>query len=360
MTRLPTAWVALGAVTVGVALALDALGLPTATLFGAMLVGLVVALRQPGRFTLRGWPVTAAHAVTGVALGGYLQSSSLESLASAWLPVLLVSVATLLLSLLAGWWMARATGLDAPTAALGMVAGGASGIIAMAGELRADDRVVAFMQYVRVLMIVIATPLLVAVFFGDHHAAASVRQHDEALLGAARAWPVVAAVAVAGAFAGRAIRLPAATLMGPLLLAAVLTLTLPEGSVEVPPLLREAAFAVVGLEVGLRFTVSLFRSLARLLAPVMLSVIGLSAACFGFAVLLDVTTDASLLDAYLATTPGGLYAVLAAAVGSGADATFVVGMQSLRLVVMVLVAPFAVRAMVAWMDRDRTAASPGR
>lgn len=355
MSRTATAWAALGAATAGAALALDALGLPSATLFGAMLVGLAVALRLPGRFALRGWPITTAHAVTGVLLGGYLQSSSLESLAGAWLPVLLVSVATLLLSLVAGWLMTRATDVDEPTAALGMVAGGASGIIAMASELGADDRIVAFMQYVRVLMIVIATPLLVAIFFGDHHAAVGVAEGGRPFLGAPQDWAITAAIAVAGAVAGRAIRLPAATLMGPLLLAAALTLALPAGTIEAPPLVRETAFALIGLQVGLRFTARLFRSLARLLGPLVLSVVALSAMCFGFAVLLDLTTDASLLDAYLATTPGGLYAVLAAAVGTGADTTFVVGVQSLRLIVMVLAAPFAVRAMLALQARGRAA-----
>jgi membrane AbrB-like protein len=350
------AWLALGAATVVVAVALDAVGLPSSTLFGALLLGLLVALRSPGRFELRGPGVTAAHATTGVVLGAYLQSSSLQSLADAWLPVLLVSSATLLLSLVAGALMARFTDVDEPTAALGMVAGGASGIIAMASELGADDRVVAFMQYVRVLAIVMATPLLVALLFGDHHAAAGAVADGGAFLGTAPDWAITAAVAAAGAVLGRVARLPAATLMGPLLLAAALTLALPPDSFTVPPLLREAAFAVIGLQVGLRFTAATFRQLARLVAPLLISVVALSVICFGFAVLLEMTTRASLLDAYLATTPGGLYAVLAAAVGTGADTTFVVGVQSIRLVVMVLVAPFAVRAMLRLQSRRRVPA----
>lgn len=353
MSRTLLAWVGLAAATVAATVALTALGLPSAAMFGAMVVGLAAALRLPGRFALPPRAVVAAQATTGVALGGYLQSSSLAALADAWLPVALISGATLLLSLAAGWWIARATDLDGPTAALGMVAGGASGIIAMADELGADDRAVAFMQYVRVLLIVLATPLLVALLWGDH-AGVAVAADDGPLLGAARDWAVLAAVAVVGALAGRTARLPAPTLMGPLLLAAGLTVTLPEGSVAVPPLLREAAFALIGLQVGLRFTVALFRLLARLLGPVVLSVAVLSAACFGFAALLALTTDATLLDAYLATTPGGLYVVLATAVSSGADVTFVVGMQSLRLVMMVLLAPVAVRALVAQLARTRT------
>src|SRR4051794_41422081 len=107
-----------------------------------------------------------AQAVTGVSLGVYVQSSSLNAVADAWLPVAAVSAATLVLSLLCGWALIRTVGLDPPTAALGMIAGGASGIVGMADELGADDRLVAVMQYLRVLVVVVLTPILVAVAFG--------------------------------------------------------------------------------------------------------------------------------------------------------------------------------------------------
>ena len=64
---------------------------------------------------------------------------------------------------------------------------------------------------------------------------------------------------------------------------------------------------------------------------------------FGPAVLLHLATDVSLRDTYLATTPGGIYAVLAVAFGAGADTTFILGVQGLRLLVVVLLAPLAVR-----------------
>jgi len=340
------AWTALAAATALAAVALDRLGLPSATLFAALVVGLLVALRLPGRFEIAEPPFAVAQAVTGVTLGCYLRSDSLSALAEAWLPVTVVSAATLLLCLLAGHAMARVSDVDEPTAALGMVAGGASGIVTMARELGADDRVVAFMQYARVLLIVLATPLLVALFFPGAHAAAPALSDSEPFLGRPLDWGATAAVALAGAGLGRLARLPAGLLLGPLLLAAGLTLALPDGSFAVPPLLREAAFALIGLQVGLRFTVATLRQLGRLLAPVLLSVVALVVACFGLAVVLHATSHASLLDAYLATTPGGLYVVLAAAVGTGADTTFVVAVQSLRLLVMVLLAPYAVRLLL--------------
>ena len=50
-------------------------------------------------------------------------------------------------------------------------------------------------------------------------------------------------------------------------------------------------------------------------------------------------TGATPLEGYLATTPGGIYAVLATAISSGVDVAFVVAVQVLRVIVMLLVAP---------------------
>jgi membrane AbrB-like protein len=110
--------------------------------------------------------------------------------------------------------------------------------------------------------------------------------------------------------------------------------------------LRETAFAVIGLRIGLRFTVATVRTVGRLLVPVIGCILGLLVACFGLAVALELTTSASLLDAYLATTPGGLYAVLAVAFGAGANTTFIIAVQGLRVLVMVLLAPVMVRWLV--------------
>jgi membrane AbrB-like protein len=318
-------------------------GVPSSYLFGALLVGLLVALARPDALVVPPLGFRAAQAVTGVALGAYLKSDALSAAAHAWAAVTLVSLGTLAVSLGCGLALARFTKLDRPTAALGTVAGGASGIVAMAGELHADDRLVAFMQYLRVLVVVSATPVLMGLVFPGHHAGSP----DTAggLLGDVEGWALTAALAPAGVVLARLTRLPAGALLGPMLLAGAVGLTLPDGF-TVPVLAREVAFAGIGLQVGLRFTLATVREVGSLLVPVLVGIVGLMAACFGLAILLDLTTSASLLDAYLATTPGGLYAVLAAAFGSGADTTFVLAVQTLRVLVMVLLAPALVRVLV--------------
>jgi membrane AbrB-like protein len=340
-----TRWAGLVAATLAAGLALDAASLPSPFLFGALLAGLAVALLAPARLAIPGAAFGAAQAAVGVALGAYLQSSSLSALGDDWLPVTLVSAATLAVSLGAGLVMARVSDVDRATAALGMVAGGASGIVTMARELGGDDRLVAFMQYLRVLIVVLLTPILVAVAFPGHHGGAAVAP-GVPVIGDARDWLLTVGLAVAGAATGRAVRLPAGTLLGPMILAGAVTLSAPERWFVVPALAQNAAFAVIGLQVGLRFTVETVRQTGRLLVPVLVSVAVLLAACFGLAIILDATTSASLLDAYLATTPGGVYAVLAVGVGAGANTTFIVAVQGLRVVVMVLLAPLVVRRLV--------------
>jgi len=157
--------------------------------------------------------------------------------------------------------------------------------------------------------------------------------------------------------------MPAPWLLGPLLLTSVLTLSGATSDVAVPALVREAGFALIGLYIGLGFERDTLRRIARLLLPVALSIAALLAASFGLAALLTLTADVPLLDAYLATTPGGLYAVLPIAYGSGADTTFVLAVQGLRLLAMIVAAPLVVRWLVRTPGARRSrpaAAGPPR
>jgi membrane AbrB-like protein len=321
-------------------------GVPSSYLFAAIVVGIAAALLLPGRLELPGALFPAGQAVAGVVVGTYLHTSTLAGLGTRWVPVVLVSLGTLGLTIAAGLLLARLAPVDRATASLGMVAGGASGIVAMAEDLGADDRLVAFMQYLRLALVVLATPLIVAVAFPGHAGGGGGGGHAP-LLGKPGGWAMTIAVAAAGVLVGPRLRLPAAAFLGPVLLAAVLTLSGALGGLSVPPLLRESAFAAIGLYIGLRFERETLRAIARLVVPVLVSIVALVAGCFALAWVLKLTAGVSLLNAYLATTPGGLYAVLPLAFGSGADAGFVLAVQGLRVLVMVLAAP----AVVRWLLR---------
>jgi membrane AbrB-like protein len=340
-------WLSLAALIAGGGWLGGRVGLPSSYLFAALLTGLALALLAPGRVTMPPAGFRVGQAITGVAIGTFLRSSTLTGLGTRWIAVVLVSLATLAVTTIAGLALARVTNLDRPTASLGMIAGGASGIVGMADELGGDDRLVAFMQYLRVLVISLITPLLAAAAFGTH--AQSGSAHSGAtgtIFGGVDGWLLTVGAGVVGAAIGPRLRLPAPALLGPLILTSVLSLSGATAGAQVPPLLREAGFALIGLRIGLGFERQTLREMARIALPVLAAIALLLVICFGFGWVLKVTAGVSLLDGYLATTPGGLYAVLPIAYGSGANATVVLAVQGLRLLAMMLAAPAIVHRLL--------------
>jgi uncharacterized protein len=334
-------------VLVGAALAgwlLDRTGVPSAALFGGLLAGLVRGLAGRRPLGVPRPAAAAAQAVVGVSIGALVDPETLAALGEDWLPVVLVTLATLLLTVGAGLLLRRQPGISPVTGAFAMIAGGASGITAMARDLGADDRMVAVLQYLRVVLIVVAMPVVATTVYGADPAAGTAVPAE-----AAPGWPAgllfTAGCAVVGVLLARLVRLPVPALLGPLLVAAAVDLGGLSGGAAVPGPVEAAAFLLIGLQVGLRFTVAGLRTVGRALLPALAVIVGLVVACAGLGLVLSAATGVSELDAYLATTPGGLYAVLATATGTGADATFVLAVQVLRLFVMLLAAPLIARRL---------------
>ena len=335
------------AAALAVTLALDVLDLPSPSLFGGLVAGLARGLVGRRRLTVPRPATTAAQGLIGVSIGALVDPETLEAIGRDWLPVLLVTVGTLLLSVLAGVVMRLQPDVTPVTGAFALIAGGASGITAMSRELGADERMVAVLQYLRVLLIVVLMPVTAASVFGADPGAGGTTVDA-----AGPGWPagvLVAAVCLlAGTPLARLLRIPVPTLLGPMLVAAVLDLGGLSGGADVPVPLETAAFLVIGLMVGLGFSRDGLRSVGRALPLALAVILGLIAACAGLGALLAATTGVGALDAYLATTPGGLYAVLATAQDSGAEVTFVLAVQVLRLFVMLLSAPLLAR----WLRRS--------
>jgi uncharacterized membrane protein AbrB (regulator of aidB expression) len=68
-------------------------------------------------------------------------------------------------------------------------------------------------------------------------------------------------------------------------------------------------------------------------------------------VLLAWATPVDGLTAYLATTPGGLFAVLSTAADAGSDVTYVLAVQLCRLLVILALTPLPARWLSARRDR---------
>ncbi|MEV5704753.1 AbrB family transcriptional regulator [Actinoallomurus sp. NPDC052274] len=318
--------------------------------FAAAMSGLVTG-QVPSRVN------RVSHAVLGVMIGASLSPVGLHRSAGAILPLVAVTVMTVVFSLAAGVVLHRVGRVDRATAFLGMVAGGSAAVVSCAEDLKADARMVAIMQYFRVGLVAATAPVLAGwlltspdVSVGPGNATQPAWHpisgpHQGAGL------VLVAVVAIAGAEAGSRLRLPSAGLLGPMLVAAALTMTGAASDFAPSGVLRSALFTIIGLDVGLRFTRSAITRMGRILPLALACTVAVSIACAAAAWILSRLAHIPLLDAYLATTPGGINAVLAAAATSHADISLISSVQSLRLFSMVLITPLLLRVTERWINR---------
>jgi membrane AbrB-like protein len=307
------------------------LGIPGASLFAGAVAGFWCAVKMT-KPRLHPFVRLVSLTIVGCAAGAMVDRDVLRLLAGE--PVLTGGgvALTLILTMAFGQLLLLSPHVDPLTAALSSVAGGASGVSAVAGELGADERIVLTVQYLRVVMVLASVPLIVPMLAPgpEHGIGATERQAS---------WAISGAVIVASVLLAKVVRFSASSLLVPLAIAAALSVSEVVVTAATPVPLQEAAFAAVGLMVGLSFdhqSISTLRTIAWL--AVTQSLLGMGA-CAVAAYFIARASDLSLLDAYLATTPGGLPAVLAAAVSSGANVGVITAMQVARVVASLVLAP---------------------
>ncbi|MEH3142914.1 MAG: AbrB family transcriptional regulator [Mycobacterium kyogaense] len=344
-------WTVLLAATVAVTVSLTVIGVPSAALFAALVVGIVLALTSAGPAGVPRKLGVAAQGVLGVYIGTMVQQDSLGTLGGHWPVVLAVAAGTLLLSVIAGALLGLRRDVTPLTGSLALVAGGASGLVAIARELGGDDRVVAVVQYLRVGLVTASMPVVVTLIY---HADKS--RADAGAVAPANQAPwylslaILVVLVVVGATVGRLIRLPGAGLLGPLALTVGLEVSGFSFGLSVPMLLVQAGYMLIGWQAGLAFTRSSLRAVSRLLPAAIGLIVAIGVTTAGLGVLLSHLTGLTLLEGYLATSPGGVYAVLATAVETGSNVTFVIAAQVVRILLMLFAAPLMARSVV-WASR---------
>ncbi|HEV2592325.1 MAG TPA: AbrB family transcriptional regulator [Gaiellaceae bacterium] len=329
-------WFGVAAALAPVAFGFERAGLPSPYLLAAFVVGIAYALLAHVSLDVPRHAAVAAQGVVGVTAGSYLQRSTVGALGAHLVPVLVVSVLTVALSVAAGLVLARFSRVDRATAAFGMIAGGAAGIIALSRELGADERLVAVMQYVRVLIIVAVTPVVAIGVFGMTRSTHGVVTGP--LVSGGGLLYVAGALAV-GLWLARVLRLPGGAILGPMVAAAAVSLIYRPLVAPIPLVVADLAFAVIGLDVGLRFTRRSLREAGGMLPRSIVVIVGMLCISAALGVALAATAHVSMLDGYLATTPGGLTAILALAVGGQTNTTFIVSVQVIRTFLMLAAAP---------------------
>lgn len=332
-------WAVLLLVSAAISAGFELLHLPAALLLGPMLAaiflgvnGKAVAVPRPA--------FMAAQGVVGTLMARAMPPTVLGEILKAW-PVILIGVASVVLTAnVIGYALARFRVLPGTTAVWGASPGAATAMVIMAEAYGGDTRLVAVMQYLRVL-IVATSASLAARFYLD----ATLTS------GTAVAWfPPVHWANFAGTLAviglglalSRIFRLTTGAMILPMLFsiglqgAGVLT-------VELPPVLLAVSYAVCGWAIGGRFTREILAYAARALPTILLAIVVLVGICAIYATVLASVTGVDFLTAYLATSPGGADSVAIIAASSNVDMSFVMAMQTMRFFMVLLTGPATAR-----------------
>jgi membrane AbrB-like protein len=283
--RTALGWMVLGVGSPLAGLFAQGAGLPAGWLVGPMLIALALALVWEKHPSVPHWWRIASLAVVGGVLASAFRPSVLPLIFRHWLPVSLVVCGTLFLSLGAGLLLSTLVRIDRKTAALGALPGAASGMLAMSDPLGADARLVALMQYTRVIVVVVTATLVGRLMTGAAPQPASGQGLqaapegvDPLVQGTVQTCAITVLVAVLGAWAGTRLRLPAGALLGPLILGVALA-ELGVVHLAWPPGVPQAAYLVLGLWVGLLFDGASVKRAGRLFPFVLASAVGLVLAC---------------------------------------------------------------------------------
>ncbi len=329
------------------------IGLPLAWLIGAVLVVATAAMAGAPVFVypkLR----AAMSAVLGVMLGSSFTPDLLDRLAP-WTITLAALVPYIVVAGGAGYlFLRRFGGYDRPTASFSAMPGGFAEMTLVGSAMGGDERTISLGHSTRIMLVVLIVPPLLTWTVGTADPTTAAGGFDPSriegtwldfllLTGCIVGWPIA-----------KRLRLPAPALTGPMLVSAVLHLT--GGSEVAPPQPAiSAAQVVLGAALGARFAGYRLALLVRTVGlSAGLTVVLLATAAAAMEVLHLVTgiSHAALLLAYL---PGGISETSLVALALGIDAAFVAVHHTIRLALVIALAPLVFR-----LSPLRRLSGPGR
>ncbi|MEJ4113451.1 AbrB family transcriptional regulator [Corynebacterium kroppenstedtii] len=318
--------------------------LPSPIMLGSMIGALCGAILAQTRIRPPRFTIGPSQGIVALMAAGPLVTTPLHQLASYALPTTLAIGITLLLCAACAWIITQTSSVDSSTAVMSTLAGGASAMAVLSEELGADFRYVTVVQYLRVMIVSFSLPFLLPLLIGEHVNAGTQPLVDLSPHSAIN-WLVVIAVITIPGWLASFTTLPAPRLLAPLAVAILIGEWQP-ALVANPGIVETAAFLIIGWQAGGACDRQSLVTNARRLPIAFFCIVVLMAGCGILAGILTALHFGTFTDTYLATTPGGLYIVLAIA-NDQESGPIVTVMQVTRMVVMVIVTAFVPRLIRA-------------
>jgi membrane AbrB-like protein len=339
-------WAVIIAISVLAGGALYMAGIPAALFLGPMAAGVVsgvngATVRVPIAF------YRVAQGIVGILIAQALTPEILTTFRHEWLLFVPVVLSVMAASSLLGYLISRWHVLPGTAGVWGASPGGATAMVLMAEAFGADARLVAFMQYLRVIFVAVAAAVVARFFAEVNDVPAPAMVWFPAIDPAGFSWTV--GLIALGVPLGVLLRVPAGAMLTPMMVGTALHLS-GYANFQLPEWLLVIGYAMIGWTIGLSFTRKVVMHAARALPQIVASIVVLILFCCALAFLLSRILGIDLLTAYLATSPGGMDSIAIIASASGkVDLPLVMALQAVRFFfVLVLGAPIA-RMVARWV-----------
>lgn len=310
------------------------LGLPLPVLLGPMLGCLIAAfaglpLQATGGFG------TFMRTFLGVAVGASITPAIVSELPQFAGSLLFVPLFIAVIGA-AGYPLLRwGFGFNHPTAWYAAMPGGLQDMLVFGQEAGGDTRAMSLIHATRVLVVVTVAPMIMIGHWG-------VDLSRPPGVMASEIDPIQILLMTLAGLGGWKIaerfRLFGASILGPMILTAILSLT---GVIthRPPAEIIWASQFFVGIAVGVNYTGITLRELRVCVVAGLAYTVVLAMISAAFIVMIHTAGLAPSMEAFLAYLPGGQAEMVVIAILSGADLAFVVSHHLLRVVVVILLSP---------------------
>lgn len=310
------------------------LALPLPFLFGPLFLCLFAALLGAPLLGT-GQVAVGARTILGLAVGASITPAVIHQLPQMAASVIFVPVYVLLIGLIGVPFFQRICGFDRATAYYASMPGGLQDMVVFGQEAGADVRALALIHATRILIIVTIAPILMVNLFGvtlsnPIGAPAADMPVDQMLL--------MIGAAFLGWKGGERIGLFGATIIGPLLVSAILSIS---GLLHQRPpaeALNVAQF-FIGSAIGVSYVGVTLRELRKDVLAGIAFVVILAILAF---IMMEIVVQAGFaqpVEGFLSFTPGGQAEMTVLAIIAGADLGFIVVHHLVRLLVVIAGAP---------------------
>jgi membrane AbrB-like protein len=317
-------------------LALGMSGFPAGWVSGSIVAVAIAALAGRPMYVPM-WMARVIFVLIGVSLGALVTPETLHGIATYPASIMVLIVATAIISYAGGYYLQAVHGWDAVSASLGAAPGGMSQVVAVASEMHADLRRIVIVQTLRVVIVAVGLPALLLVFGLSGPVTRGLGgAFDPSQLGELTA---LIAVSTVVAIVAHLVRFPGGLLFGAMLTSAVL-----HGGgwfhAVVPWWVANAVMIALGGVVGARFANTPFRMLLQFLG----AAVGSFAVSIVFmaifaGVLVAVLSNLHVADVLIAFAPGSVDAMMVLALALHIDPVYVGAHHLTRILFVSLTMP---------------------